>query len=176
MSRDGDDDRPRKSWRDLDRQRDRSTHRREERPAGAGGKPLDRSQAYRAYKSQLDKLFDGGALPDALRDKLAEAGVGADAKRKKEALERLLSAADLKAELETYAAAFGFPEDEAALARLLDLGDERIALDALRTIARLRDEGRVKRGASFKARIRTAQMTIDSPALHALARELLDKL
>jgi hypothetical protein len=175
------DDRPKKSWREIDSQRDKSTHR----PGGAGGgggqrpERLERSQAYRSYKTQLNKLFDGGALPEALKSKLEDSGVAADAKRKKELTQAVLSAGkpkDVRAALAELKAAFGFPEDEELLGKLLDLDDEAIALEAMGVIEKLRAAGQLKRGQSLKARIRTAQMTIDSAKVQQAARELLGKL
>ena len=51
------------------------------------------SQAYRSYKTQLNKLFDGGAeLPDALKEKLQDSGMVEQAKAKKGATDKLLEA------------------------------------------------------------------------------------
>jgi hypothetical protein len=64
MSKDRDDrsDRPQKTWRERDAMRSGS------RPdSGRTGGLNPTSQAYRSYKSQLNKLFDGGALPSALQ-------------------------------------------------------------------------------------------------------------
>jgi hypothetical protein len=64
MSKDRDDrgDRPQKTWRERDAMRSGT------RPdSGRTGGLNPTSQAYRSYKSQLNKLFDGGALPSALQ-------------------------------------------------------------------------------------------------------------
>ena len=58
----GDDERPRRSWREIDRMRDGSGHRPEERkPRGKAAEALSR-QATQTYLKQIDGLFaqDGG--------------------------------------------------------------------------------------------------------------------
>jgi hypothetical protein len=57
------DDKPRKSWREIDAQRDRARDRGSERkpdgPFGGGAKGEQRQQSYRA---QLDRLFESGGI------------------------------------------------------------------------------------------------------------------
>jgi hypothetical protein len=177
----GDDEKPKKSWREIDQAKDKSSHRREGGGGGGGsGRGIERTQAYRSYKTQLNKLFDGGVLPDALKDKLEEKGIGTDAKQKK-ALTRDLVAATtpeaIKAALEAYRAATqGFPDDEEALGKLLELEDVAVVLETLSTLDRLHGAGGLKRASSLKARIKTAQMTVDSAKVTEAARALLAKL
>lgn len=172
-----DDDRPKKSWRELDQMRDKSSHRKE---SGGGGRRsrTEQSAEYRAYKTQLNRLFEGGAVPDALKTKLGDA-TPKEVKEKKNALRAIIDAQhprDVLALLKEFRRSFGFPEEEEALMKLLDVSDEDVVLEALQTIARLLQEGRLKRGASLKARIKTAQMTIDDPRVQEAAKSLLGSL
>jgi hypothetical protein len=175
-----DDDKPKRSWREIDQMRDKSAHRREDRPAGGVAQQrLERSQAYRAYKTQLNRLFDGGALPDALKSKLEDKGVGVEAKRKKELASAILSATSPSAQraaLAAYRVEAGFPDGEEVLAKLLDLDDEALVLETLAAIDQLHAQGGLKRASSLKARVKTAQMTLDSPRVTEAARALLAKL
>ncbi len=176
-----DDDKPKRSWREIDQMRDKSAHRREGGggPSGAAQARLERSQAYRSYKTQLDKLFDGGGVPDALKAKLEEKGIGAESKRKKELAQAIAAAsgpAAIRAALGEHEAAFGMPDDEAALARLLELDDEAVVLRALGAIDALHAQGGLKRASSLKARVKTVQMTMDAPKVVEAARALLAKL
>ncbi len=75
-----------------------------------------------------------------------------------------------------YRAAHGFPDDEEVLGRLLDLTDEAIVAEAIATVERLRGEGKLKRAASFRARLETVQMTIDDPEIQKAAKALLRQL
>jgi len=178
MARD-DDLRGKKSFSELDKDRRERKHRRDDDGPGRG-RPKESSQAYRAYKSQLDKVFDGGGLPEALKQKLEETGVGAAGKARKEALATLMAAdgaAQTSAALTAYREAHGFPEDEGALAKLLELEDEpEVVVEALETIGRLRDEGGLKKGGSLKMRVKAAQMTVDDDDVFAAAKKVLGKL
>jgi hypothetical protein len=178
-----DDDKPKRSWSEIDKMRDRSTHRREPGAGGGGGgrgRNLENTQAYRSYKTQLNKLFDGGGLPEALKSKLEEKGVGLEAKRKKElasALSSALAPAAIRTALAAYRAEVGaFPDEEEALGKLLELEDVPVLLETIATLDRLHGEGTLKRGASLKARLKTAQMTVDSPKVTEACRALLGKL
>ncbi|MCA9524259.1 MAG: hypothetical protein KC609_24995 [Myxococcales bacterium] len=57
-----------KNWRDMDRQKDRSKHRKEERSGPANPK---RERSTRSYKSALDNAFASGQL-GALADRLSQ--------------------------------------------------------------------------------------------------------
>lgn len=173
-----DDERPKKSWRDLDRKRDQSSHRSESK-SEVRGAMRENSREYHAYKSQLDKMFSGGGLPEALKEKLAETDAGSGAKKKKELLDALkvaVKSREVVKALKAYREEHGFPEDEDALAKLIDLDEEKIVLEALQTLERMHDEGRLKRGRSFKARLKTVKMTIDEPKVQKCVDVLLKKL
>lgn len=174
-----DGDRPRKSWREIDNARGQSTHRRDDR-LSAQGQGQQSSQAYRSYKTQLNRLFDGGIVPEALQSKLEDAGVGSAAKERKAALEALKAAATPRSLLQTLAAfraAHGFPEDEEVLGRLIELEDETaIVLEAVQTLTRLHEEGRLKRAAALKMRLKTTQMTVDDPDVQEGVKSLLSRL
>jgi hypothetical protein len=70
----------------------------------------------------------------------------------------------------------GSKEDEEALARNLDSSDETVVREALAWVERLHAEGKLKRAAALKARLKTVQATIDDPEIHKMARALLEKL
>lgn len=176
---DHDEDRPKKSWREIDQKRDGSSHRREPGQSPARQDRLERSAAYRDYKTQLNRVFDGGPLPEALKEKLQEAGVGAQAKERKAAAQTIVEAArpaDVLKALQAYREKYGFPEDEPALSRLLDLDDPAVALETVRCIEKLVVEGQLKRTSSLKARIRTAMMTLDDPELNEVGKRVIDLL
>ena len=182
MARDHDDDRerPQKSWREIDQMRDGSAHRKEPRRESGPSSRGDRSQAYRSYKSQLNKLFDGGgALPDALQKQLEEKGVAKDAARKKtmtDAIIRGTSPQAVVVALAAFKTEYGFPENEEALSRLLDLEDEPILLETIAMIASLGAQRRLKRGHALRARLQTVEMTVDVETVRRAARDLIRSL
>ncbi len=137
------DEKPKKSWKEIDAQRDRS---------GGGGKRRDpdetarerasRSAAYSKYKSQLDKLFKpGGAeLPEAMRDKLGptseddkKARVAADALRKDPGEDTL------RAYLAT---GQPLPDDPRLLTGLLDVRDDALVRSVLSALLEMVEGGK----------------------------------
>ena len=137
----------RKSWRDRDAAKDRSNHR--DGPAGGNRPPKKESQAYRAYKSELNKIFEGGGLPEHLKDQLGETELGKRSAAEKTAREALM--AELKPRkflkaFRAYRADFGFPTDNDLLGRLLDTDDDELVLETMETIERLHSEGTPEAG------------------------------
>ena len=179
MGYERDDDRPKKSWREIDQAKDSSKHHQVDRVANFKDERAQRSGAYRQYKSQLEKVFSGEGLPEALKEKLAETGVGKKAQEKKEGLQAILAAKTprtLKKTLKEFKEEHGFPEDEEVLAKLLDLSNERLVEETLDTLLRLEAENALKRARSLKGRLNTVKITMDAPSILKKVDALLGKL
>jgi hypothetical protein len=171
------DDREKLSWRELDARRDRSAQRPVSPAAGRPAQP--ESQAYRAYKSQLGRLFDGGALPGALQSKLAHAGISDDSKQRRAAGDTVVAAegeAASLAALAAYCASFGMPDDERVLAKLLDLTDTATLTRTLQHLTSLVRTGALKHSATLRGRVKGLQMATGDDDVWALCRDLLAKL
>ena len=167
----------RKSWRERDNAKDRSSHR--DGPGAGGRAPKRESQAYRAYKSELNKIFEGGGLPEHLKEQLGETELGKRSAAEKEARESLLAEFKprkfLKA-FRSYRADFGFPSDGDLLGRLLDTDDDELVLETMEHIESLHAEGELKRASALKARIKSALIALDDPEVHAKGKALLEVL
>lgn len=131
------DDRPKKSWRELDRQRDKSggsSGGRKRDPEAWNREKISKTAAYSKYKSNLDKLFQpGGAdLPESMKAKLGPQTEESKEKRElTDALKNDPSEKTLRAYLDKD---LPLPEDARLLMGLLDVRDEalvRPVLDAL---------------------------------------------
>lgn len=173
------DDKPRRSWRDVDKRRAQSSHHGDQERTSSHEQRLQRSGAYRAYKRQLDNLFTGGVVPDALKEKLADSGVvghGAERKEMRDALLGARTPKKIREALSRYRETCGFPADEEVLAKLLDLEDEGIVLETLQTLERIHTEQGLTRANSLKARIKTVQMMVDDDDVQDVASRLLKQL
>lgn len=167
----------RKSWRERDASKDRSKHR--DGPAQGGRPAKKESQAYRAYKSELNKIFEGGGLPEHLKEQLGETELGKKSAQEKAARDALM--AELKPRkflkaFRAYRADFGFPSDNDLLGRLLDTDDEELVLETMEHIETLHGEGSLKRASALKARIKSALIAIDDPEVQSKGKSLLDLL
>ena len=171
------DDRPKKTFSELDKMR-KEGRQGGERDRGPG--KLERTQAYKSYKTQLNKLFDGtGELPEALKSKLEDAGVAEAAKAKQEAAQKVLTALSprkLRKAFKAYRAEYGFPEDEGLLNKLLESDDEDVLLEVMEAMDRLLSDGLFKAGPALKARIQSAQILVDDPSVKAAGDKLLAKI
>lgn len=173
------DDRPKRSFSEIDKLRDGRSARKEPNARESNVKPT--SASYRQYKTQLNKIFDGGGLPDALKEKLGDKKEElADVERRKTLQQAIIEArtgASLATALATYEQAFGFPEDdEAALDKLVDLGSDAMCVRALRALARLLASGVLRPSARIKARALAAGTTRDDPDVDEAIQALLNKL
>ena len=174
-----DDDRPKKSWREIDQGKDTSSHRKS---GQSGSKPRrsDNSQAYRSYKTQLNKLFDGGgAVPDALKEKLGGLEAPEEIKAEKAARQAILDCMTprkIRKAYRAYREDYDFPWDKEVIEKLLDLDDEDVVLESFDVLGQMHAEGLIKRASSLKMRIKTAQMTVDTPEVKDAGNTLLELL
>jgi len=165
-----DDDRPRqkKSWREIDKMRDRAgPARRDQRDRES----FERSTGYTKYKTNLERLFSGGApLPEHLRAKGGEGDDERDEERKK-----LFAIEDPKA---FYAAATEYlkknemPADPRLLDRLLGHPDEATVEKALTRLEELHRAGTLKPPPALKNRLSSVEIESGDPALRRRAAEL----
>lgn len=166
---DDDNPRPKKSWREIDKMRDRSggSSRRDSRER----ERFESSTGYTKYKTNLERLFSGGApLPEHLRGAQDAGEAERDDERKK-----LFAIEDTKA---FYAAASEFlkkselPDDPRLLDRLLGHPDESIVEKALGRLEELQRAGTLKAPPALKNRLSSVEIETGDPAVRRRAAEL----
>jgi hypothetical protein len=166
-----DDDRPRpkKSWREIDKMRDHSggPSRRDQRDRDS----FERSTGYTKYKTNLERLFSGGApLPEHLRGKGAEGEEEGDEERK-----RLFAIEDTKA---FHAAASEYlkknpiPDDPRLLDRLLGHPDEDVVEKSLGRLEELHKAGTLKAPPALPNRLASVEIDSGDPKIRRRAAEL----
>ncbi len=175
-----DDDEPKKklSYSERDkvmRERKSGGGRRTE-----GDRELDRfqrSSQYSRYKQGLDRLFDGGELPDHLRNQLDPTG---EKRERDEALKKVrLTADDRKkwlAAVDEYLVKFPLPEDAYFLDQLLSHPKQVVTEQALTALEKMAAEGTLKPPASLKTRLQSLEIEADDPDLAARAKALYAKI
>ncbi len=168
-----DDDRPKrtKSWRDIDKMRDRGgSPRRESRER----ERFEQSTGYTKYKTNLERLFSGHGvqLPEHLREK---ADPGGEIEKRAEALKKLYAIEDPKA---FYAAATDYlkanplPDDPRVLDRLLGHPDEAILDKALTRLEELHKAGTLKVPPALTQRLASVEIESGDPKIRRRAAEL----
>jgi len=170
-----DDEKPKrtKSWREIDKQRDRGgSSRRSEREA----ERFQTSTKYTQYKTNLERLFSHGvaasAVPDHLREKL---GAGEEDTERDEARKKLYAIEDPKA---FHAAATEFlhkyplPDDPRLLDRLLSHPDDDVVDRALTRLEELHRAGSLKVPPALSQRLASVEIESGLPAIRRRAAEL----
>jgi hypothetical protein len=170
-----DDEKPKrtKSWREIDKQRDRGgSSRKSERES----ERFQSSTKYTQYKTNLERLFSHGvaatALPDHLREKL---GTGEEDTERDEARKKLYAIEDPKA---FHAAATEFlgkyplPDDPRLLDRLLGHPDDDVVDRALTRLEELHRAGSLKVPPALSQRLASVEIESGLPAIRRRAAEL----
>src|SRR5450432_3067520 len=138
MAKDDEGERPKKTWREIDKNRGRSRHtstssdRERER--------FEKTTAYTRYKQNLERVFAGGELSDALRERLDPTG---KTKEKDVVLKKIREAEDPKsfaAAVDDLLARFELPDDLYLLDRILEHPRSEVVLKALAHLNALFDE------------------------------------
>jgi len=165
-----DDDRPRqkRSWREIDKMRDRGgPGRRDQRDRES----FERSTGYTKYKTNLERLFSGGApLPEHLRGKGGEGDEERDEERKK-----LFAIEDTKAfyaSASEYLKSNEMPNDPRLLDRLLGHPDEDTVEKALSRLEELHKAGTLKAPPALRDRLASVELESGDPKIRRRAAEL----
>jgi hypothetical protein len=164
-----DDDRRNKSWREIDRQKDKSSHVDRDGGGGRGGRG-NRSDA--KYKGDLEKLFSGGGnVPDRFKDMMEdlEPEEGTPEAERKAAIDALRKAEQesfrefVKAASEFQQSGMKMPDDENLLVRMLDHPDERVVRAVLEHYMDLSERRELQRTGPLKSRLSTVETMTDDP-------------
>jgi hypothetical protein len=179
---DDDRDRPRKSWREIDAQRDRSNHsagrdRRDDRPRKS-------QPSQKTYRAALDRLFESGGLGKLLEKQsgpqpAAPADEAADTRARLMARVRdALGPDDVTKAVDAYLAKFTTPpEDFEFLGTMLQHRAAPRVAEAMEALRGLLDRGlKPKRPRAIAAQLRMIEEVGDDPELTRAAAELRRRL
>lgn len=167
-----------KSWKEIDRQRDRSDHRRDDRPSGHASRGGDGS---RSHRSALDKLFSSGKIADLVKKRDQETGVEAEpaGPSRRNLGQAIVEAPDRDAKIQaidTYLDAFSMPRDAEVLAQLLDHPDDEIVEHALDQVEALLGEGPIRRARTLVAQLKIVAELNEWGRLRRRAQALLEQI
>lgn len=170
-----DDGRPkeRKSWRDIDRGRDRSAHRASE-TSGLGGS-IRRERSTRTYRAALDRAFDRGGLGKALGE-----SVGEGAESRIRMLATIREASDPEAisrAVDAFVARFGaLPDDIEIWAQAVWHENVERVEAALLKLEGLLESQMPKRTRALIGRLRYLEELAEEPEMRARAASLRKRL
>lgn len=172
------DDRPKKSWRELDRAKDRgssgSPRRRDE--AERNRERASKSAAYSQYKSKLDGLFKPGGtdLPEHMKAALGPSSEKGKAQKElTEALMRSPGKETLQAYLD---AGLVLPENPRLLTQLLDTREDGLTQAVLSRLRELVDGSKKPNRMLLLQRLTSIENWSDDDDTLALVRDLRSEL
>jgi hypothetical protein len=174
-------DRPRKSWREIDNNKDRSAHRKDDRPKMSPFKQQKSDAASKAYKSRLDSFFNGeGEIPSHLKDKFKALNSSEGGKKRKEAFLKIKNARRSKektAAVAEYLKNWELSPDYDLLMEVLACSSDKYIKMTLNLIEQMFDENRVpKHKALLEQKFRTIISLEEDPGAVKQAGELIKKL
>ena len=174
---DRDEDRPKPSWRDIDRRRDQSRH--------LSGEALKREspRAQRAasgYKATLDNFFEGGKAPAHVRPQLEKLDSGrstSDLPLLTRAVRQAIGPREVEAAVnELLEHSRELPDDVDLLVQVLLHPDEEIVRDALARLDDLIARRMPKRKDLLLERLRRLETLAEEPQTIASAKALARRL
>jgi hypothetical protein len=139
-----DNDRERPSWREIDRLRDQSGHRRTE-PKPPGGRKQQEKIRQEALK-QAEALFAGKQQRPEYKKALA-------------ALEDRRATPEFMAAAENFLAAYGLPEEWRTLMLFLDYLDPAVVAEAMTRLHQLASSQSMTELQGLKGKLRTLSLT-----------------
>lgn len=183
------DEREKPSWRERDRKKDQSAHRRDE--SAPRGAPARVATATAQYKRQLDALFSRGEVPEHLKDKLPAPaaadgdpeGPGAASKervRLTRAVRQAPSGPELIKALDALRENLGaVPEDLELVLRYLEHPRDAVLAEALTHVEKAVELGNpLPKTArkTFVERLKGISLTSFDPRVQARAEALVSRL
>ncbi len=134
------DDRPKRSWREIDQSREKARPRRDERERSR--ERVSNSSSYNRYKAQLNDLFKPGGsdLPDHIR---AQLGPVSDESKERRALLDALRSEPSEPTLRAYLESDQpLPDDARLLMSLLAIRDEELIRPVLQKLLDVVESGK----------------------------------
>jgi hypothetical protein len=170
------DERPKKSWKEIDRARDGSGGRREPAPRGPGRG--QRSQ--KSYRAALDRAFNSGKIGNLVAEKDAETSTEPKSDKKRLELARAVLDADdrnsITKAVDAYMAEYPLADDADLLAKAVQHKKPGPQIDAMERLLALLPDQKPKRVRALVGHLKLLRDTADDREIEDLADKLLDQL
>lgn len=157
----GNDDRPKRSWKEIDQMRDGSHRKDEPRPRGKAAEARA-AAATKEYLKEADKLFS------------SEQG-GADGERLAKAIRNAHGTPGLAPACREFLDTLGLPRDPSLLALFLDSGESELVVRALVGLLSLQGAGELEVTKGLRSQLRVLEQDFDD-AIAEAAEDLVAAL
>ena len=161
-------ERPKRSWREIDRARDIKHERTAPLP---GAQTTLKGGAAKRYRSQLDRIFAGGSLPDEVK-RQAPGFADVEKTAGQELFDALLAAispAEIEQAVDALLATEPMPSDPALLVKILAHPKQAHAAEALASLLDTLENGRPGNANLLKSRVQSLKLLADDDEVKRLA-------
>ncbi len=135
--------------------------------------------APRGYKSDLNKMFDTGKVPDRFKELVHDTsagGKGADRQKLIRAARQAETAAEFKELMTKLVADYELPDDQALLIRALDHDQDDVLIAALDALIELDGRRPLTKRTILKMRLDTLEQVATNPAIFDMIEMLRARL
>jgi hypothetical protein len=170
-----DREKPKKSWRDIDKAKDGSSHRKDEPKR----QTKEATGAQKQYRATLDRLFDQGEAGRLLGKNRTTEKVDAKADTRLSLIRAVRDAIgrdDITRAVDKLLELGSLPQEEEVLTQAIEHRDEAKARMALEGLLSWLDRNRLRRQATLKARLQGMVDNANDDETRELARKVRDKL
>ncbi|MBM4309432.1 MAG: hypothetical protein FJ119_00575 [Deltaproteobacteria bacterium] len=150
------------SWRDIDRQRDKSSHTGRDTDAQRPKSPK-KEWAQKMYLKEIENLFKGKKATPEHAVALNEIHLRAGTKKFNTAVKK-------------YVKEYGLPDDWSTLFLLLDYKDVKIVRQSVEKLVRIMDEEPLNKKEGLKSKLSIMAMTAEDDDVREIAQEHLEGL
>ncbi len=165
-----------KSWRDIDRGRDKSAHR-DDRGSSRGGPKQRVESATAAYKRKLSKFFDEGVVPEHLKERLGSDEAPSERQTLIRAIRQAESGRPLVKAVDAYLASYEMFDDMDLLLRVLEHPKDPVLLQAIEQIEAYVESGQaVPRKDLYRRRLEGLEFSSFDPRVQRRSQTLVGKL
>ena len=166
------DERPRKSWKEIDQARDGSRTRRDE---PSGRRPSPRSQ--KSYRAALDRAFNSGKIGELVQEReLPEDSPDANRIKLMRAITEAEDRPTITKAADAFLEQFELPKDADVLAKVVQHKKPARQIQAMELLESLLDEQQPKRIRALIGALKLIRDTADDPEMEQLSARLIERL
>ncbi|MBN1946251.1 MAG: hypothetical protein JW797_11285 [Bradymonadales bacterium] len=157
-----------RTWREIDQAKDKSYHRREERP---GTVPEKGSRSNKAYKAELDRFFNAGQaslrIKTLMKETTKDLPLTAEESPERIKLVRKVRSAETFDEFVTAVnelrGQFGLPRDVDILSRVLEHPNQQVVRESLKLLKELANRLSLLQLRAIEVRLDALELSTDDP-------------
>lgn len=179
MNMEFNDEKPRRNWREIDRNKDRSKHRKEDLPLDNPRRKARSESASKVYRAKLDAFFDGGGkAPEHVKNKLsALENQSEEAMERKDAIRAIKDASTSSAAdnaVAFFLERWDLPPDFDVLISVLNCSEEEYVYKAIELLEEILESRRAPRRTNLlEQRLRKIKTLSEDPDLQQKADGLI---